>query len=325
VTFAATALCGLTPDFSTQEKGCIALDCVLAAALVTAVCLMVIGKIDLRLGPVGTLNNAWVKGFLAGAGAVVVFDGIALVMKAKSETSLPKTSGEERVTPTRDSENAPTPIASSQTEPPAIAIASSQPKPTAQNETIDENILFLLHRKGFRKANSAFLSSYSETGMLGITENSLAYVRGDPVTLSGENGEKKILVTINYLLHKKQLYVRVMGIDDPESHELYLQIFTEPLPALPDGVELVDPQLMQKLGQKHVLNEAGLKKYTSGLKQQSTCWNEKFKYGVPLKEAGLQLSLFYENNQWLAKIENISAEPGEHEAVAEHFFNTYIE
>jgi hypothetical protein len=65
------------------DIGTLVVDVVLVAAMVTAVCLMVIGKMELGLGgEVGTFSNASVQAMLAVSGIMIVLDGLCIAVKA---------------------------------------------------------------------------------------------------------------------------------------------------------------------------------------------------------------------------------------------------
>lgn len=86
--FTVTNLCGLQIDLSKYQRtdqASLIGDCVVVAALVTVVCLVVIGKIDLGLGKVGTMSNPWMQGFVGAAIGIFVVDGITALIKYRSE------------------------------------------------------------------------------------------------------------------------------------------------------------------------------------------------------------------------------------------------
>lgn len=82
--FAVTNLCGSKVDlekYKGTDKASFVLDCLLVAALVTAVCLVVIGKIDLGLGETGTLSNPWMQGFIGGGAGIIIVDAVTALIK----------------------------------------------------------------------------------------------------------------------------------------------------------------------------------------------------------------------------------------------------
>lgn len=65
-----------------------ALDCLIVAGLVSLVCVVVIGKIDIGLpGPVGTIDNPWIQAMIGGAAGFFVADVITGVVKWRAGAS----------------------------------------------------------------------------------------------------------------------------------------------------------------------------------------------------------------------------------------------
>lgn len=68
------------------DKASLALDSLLIVALISLVCLSVIGKIDVGLGEVRTLANPWTQGLIGAACGIFVLDMITAVVKSRSLT-----------------------------------------------------------------------------------------------------------------------------------------------------------------------------------------------------------------------------------------------
>lgn len=87
MTFAAVNLYGSKTNleqYSTSDKAALVLDCLLVAAMVTAVCLVVIAKVDLGLGAVGTLSNPVMPLFIGLSVGIFVSLVITMIVKSQS-------------------------------------------------------------------------------------------------------------------------------------------------------------------------------------------------------------------------------------------------
>lgn len=73
------------PECTKKDSLILAADCLIVAALVTLVCLAVIGKVRLGLpGPVGTVNNPWIQAMIGVSAGLFAADLIAAVVKWKA-------------------------------------------------------------------------------------------------------------------------------------------------------------------------------------------------------------------------------------------------
>lgn len=86
--FALTTFCKSDQNLETCEQTLsVSLDVALVATLVTLVCLLVIGKIDIGLGEVGTIGNRWAQAFIGASLGIFIVDLVALVVKNRCQPS----------------------------------------------------------------------------------------------------------------------------------------------------------------------------------------------------------------------------------------------
>lgn len=123
MTFAVTNLCSSRAelnDYNRLDKATLGIDIFVVAVLVSAVCLVVIGRVDLYVGPVGTLSNTSILVMLAAGGGCAVLDGIMIGIKACAFSS--------KKTGSIDSQASPATGAVAE-EPPVVAPRPPENKP----------------------------------------------------------------------------------------------------------------------------------------------------------------------------------------------------